>query len=77
MVYFYKLQIFQNYKNNDTVIANDYKDVRGTSPRKGEGRIMQEQLSRVTQEQLPRNKMTAAILLLSALNFEIATLRSQ
>jgi len=28
-------------------------DAGGTSPRMGEGRTMQEQLSRVTQEQLP------------------------
>ena len=28
-------------------------DAGGTSPRTGEGRIMQEQLSRATQEQLP------------------------
>ncbi len=29
-------------------------DAGGTSPRMGEGRTMQEQLSRATQEQLPR-----------------------
>ena len=32
----------------------DCMDAGGTSPRMGEGRIMQEQLSRATQEQLPR-----------------------
>ena len=35
----------------------DCMDAGGTSPRMGEGRIMQEQLSRATQEQLPKEKV--------------------
>ena len=36
-------------------------DIGGTRPRRDEGRIMQELLSRVTQEQLPRSKYSPCL----------------
>jgi len=39
---------------NQDRLPHDCMDAGGTSPRMGEGRIMQEQLSRVMQEQLPK-----------------------
>ena len=50
-----KLAVIYGYILAEVSILNDYMDIGGTRPRKDEGRIMQEQLSRVTQKLLPRS----------------------
>jgi hypothetical protein len=57
------LRVWWRYEPTDAGVraTHDYMDAGGTSPWKGEGRTMQEQLSRVTQEQLPRRQSRGAI----------------
>ena len=46
------------YLLSETVSRHDCRDAGGTSPGMGEGRTMQERLSRAMQEQLPRTSAT-------------------